>query len=200
MVATPQTIQTSQTAPFARFLSRESLDPNPFVQFERWLDDARKAVPQPSAMSLATNSPEGFPAVRTVLLKYHDEEGLVFFTEAKTRKAQHILANPVVSALFPWLPLNRQVVFTGRAEKLSGLAAVRCMLMGESGGNREVIERQLAEIKTRLARGSFSLPSFIAFRVRPQTIEFWQGRGPREHDRFLYSHDDSGEWSISHLD
>ena len=199
MVATPQTIRTLQTPGFARFLSRGSLDSDPFIQFERWLEDARKAVPQPTAMSLATNSPEGIAAVRTVLLKYHDEEGLVFFTEAKTRKTQHIAANPVVSALFPWLPLNRQVIFTGRAEKLSGLAAVRCMLMGESSGNRETIESQLAEIKTRLASGSFSLPSFIAFRVRPQTIEFWQGRGPREHDRFLYSRDDSGEWSISQL-
>ena len=200
MIATPPAVQTSETTPFARFLLRGSLDPDPFVQFDRWFDDARKAVPQPTAMSLATNSPEGFPAVRTVLLKHHDEEGLVFFTEAKTRKAQHISANPVVSALFPWLPLNRQVTFTGRAEKLSGLAAVRCMLMGESAGNREAIESQLSEIKTRLARGSFTLPSFAAFRVRPQTIEFWQGRGPREHDRFLYSRDDSGEWNISHLD
>jgi pyridoxamine 5'-phosphate oxidase len=197
------TATAPQSTQFARFLSRETLNPNPFAQFERWFDDARKAAPtgsMASAMSLATNSPEGVPAVRTVLLKYHDEDGFVFFTEARTRKTKHIASNPVVSLLFPWLALNRQVIITGKAEKLSSLAAMRCLLMGESNGNRAMIESQLAEIKTRLASGTFSLPSFVAFRVKPDVVEFWQGRGPREHDHFLYTRQESGEWSISQLD
>lgn len=186
--------------PFARVLLREALDPNPFVQFERWLADARQAEPQAVAMTLATNSPSCAPAIRTVLLKHHDADGFVFFTESKTRKAKQIAADPRVSLLFPWLFLNRQVTITGKAEKLRSLAAVRCMLMGETNGNLAMVESQLAEIKTQLASGMFSLPAFVAYRVCPDAIEFWQGRGPRAHDRFLYSRAGNGEWVITGLD
>lgn len=179
---------------------REALDPNPFVQFDRWLADARNAEQQAIAMTLATNSPSAAPAIRTVLLKYHDEDGFVFFTESKTRKAKQIAADPLVSLLFPWLALNRQVTITGKAEKLSSLAAVRCMLMGDTNGNLAMVESQLAEIKARLASGMFSLPAFVAYRVRPDAIEFWQGRGPRVHDRFLYLREERGDWAISELD
>ena len=186
--------------PDARVLLRKALDANPFVQFERWLADARKAESQAIAMTLATNSAGGAPAIRTVLLKYHDEEGFVFFTESRTRKETQIAADPRVSLLFPWLALNRQVTVTGKAEKLSPLAAVRCMLMGETNGNLKMVESQLAEIKMRLGSGNFSMPSFVAYRIRPEAIEFWQGRGPRVHDRFLYSPAENGEWVITELD
>ena len=153
-------------------------------------------------MSLATVTDQGIPMVRTVLLKCYDEDGFVFFTEVNSRKVQQIASNPAASLLFPWLPLNRQVIVTGKAEKLGTLATVKCILMGENNGatSRAALEFQLAEIKFRIAAGSFSLaPSFCAFRISPETIEFWQGRGPREHDRFLYSRSQSGGWTISAL-
>ena len=192
------TAQTTSSTPL-NYLLREDLDPDPFIQFGNWLEEARKSVPQPYAMSLATVAADGRPTVRTVLLKDHDENGFVFFTELHTRKVEHISANPCVSLLFPWLPLNRQVIVMGDAQKLSALAAAKYMILGQNNGisNRAALAMQLEAMKSRLASGALSLaPSFCAFRVRPETIEFWQGRGPREHDRFLYLRGTVGKWII----
>ena len=101
-------------------LSRKDLDPSPFVQYERWLKQVLDSkIPEPTAMSLATVSPEGKPRQRSVLLKAFDRRGFVFYTNLESVKAVHLTSNDAVSMLFYWAELERQVVIDGKAEKLS---------------------------------------------------------------------------------
>ena len=103
-------------------LRREDLKPDPIDMFNLWLEDTLDAgVIEPTAMSLATASADGRPLLRTVLLKGLDARGFVFFTNMESRKARHLEENPQVSLLFPWLTLERQVIVTGRADKIPAL-------------------------------------------------------------------------------
>ncbi|MFA6545556.1 MAG: pyridoxal 5'-phosphate synthase [Limisphaerales bacterium] len=185
-------------------LRREDLRGTPLEQFEFWLQQAaRSAVAQPLAMSLATVGGDGRPLVRTVLLKYFDSEGFVFFTDVGSRKVRQMSENPQVSLLFPWIELNRQVVVSGRAGKLGTFEAVKCFLLGEQGGvtASAAVEMQLEELRQRLGSGVPLLaPSWVGYRVQPDSVEFFQGRGAREHDRFLYARGPDGGWTIQALD
>ena len=185
-------------------LRREDLRADPYKQFTAWLEDAaRGPVSQPLASSLATVGADGRPLVRTVLLKFFNADGFVFFTHLGSRKVRQMSENPHVSLLFPWLALNRQVNITGRAEKLGAYEAVKCFLLGENNGvtARAAVEMQLEELKNRLGAGLLPLgAAWGGYRVVPDTLEFFQGRGPREHDRFLYTRRESGSWEIEPLD
>ena len=185
-------------------LRREDLNDEPIEQFTTWLNEAaRGAVPQPLAATLATATANGQPLARTVLLKFYDAEGFVFFTDLGSRKVQHISENPQVSLLFPWLALNRQVNITGHAKKLGAIEAVKCFLLGQNNGvsARTAIEMQLAALSRSLGEGVLPMgPSWGGFRVVPETIEFFQGRGPREHDRFLFVRRADGSWEIEALE
>lgn len=173
-------------------------------QFAVWLDQAaRGGVPQPLAATLATAGADGRPLARTVLLKFFDAEGFVFFTHLGSRKARQISENPHVSLLFPWLALNRQVNVTGCAARLGAFEAMKCFLLGENNGvtARAAVEMQLAELQRRLGAGVPPLgASWGGYRIMPDTLEFFQGRGPREHDRFLYRRKGRDEWEIVLLD
>ena len=116
-------------------LEREALDPNPIVQFGRWFDEACEHVQdaEPNAMALATVGPDGTPGARTVLLKYFDATGFVFFTNLESRKAQHIEANPAVALLFWWKELERQVEITGVAERISNTEAAKYFMTRPRG-------------------------------------------------------------------
>lgn len=196
-------------------LDRDALDPDPIVQFNRWMQEAIQAeVVEPTAMSLATVGKDGQPMVRTVLLKGVDERGFVFFTNLGSRKARQIGENARVSLLFPWLALERQVLITGRAEKLPTGEVLRYFVSRPRGSqlaawaspqssaisSRQVLEKAWSQMKERFAQGDVPLPSFWGgYGVRPATIEFWQGGSHRLHDRFEYGREPDGSWVIRRL-
>ena len=196
-------------------LSRESLDADPVRQFEKWLKEALDAcVIEPNAMTLATSTSDGRPLVRTVLLKSLDERGFVFFTNLESRKAGHIAQNPHVSLVFPWLALERQVIVTGTAERVPMADTVKYFLsrprdsqiaawasqQSRAISSRKFLEMEWAKIKEKFSSGEVPLPSFWGgFRVRPQTIEFWQGGPHRLHDRFQYTRGSDDAWAIERL-
>lgn len=196
-------------------LRRENLDVDPIVQFETWLKEALdEKVIEPNAMTLATSSPDGRPLVRTVLLKALDQRGFVFFTNLESRKAAHIAENPHVSLVFPWLALERQVIVTGTASKVSTAETIKYFLtrprdsqiaawastQSRAISSRKVLEMEWAKIKAKFSAGEVPLPSFWGgFRVQPETIEFWQGGPHRLHDRFQYKRDEAGGWTIERL-
>ena len=196
-------------------LSREMLNPDPFCQFEQWFSEACKAeLPEPNAMSLATVAADGQPTLRTVLLKLFDRNGFVFFTNYSSRKAQQIAKNQRVALLFPWIKLARQVAIIGVAEKVSTSESARyfasrprdsqlgAWISQQSSvlSSRQLLMMELDKIKTKFLNGEIPLPDFWGgYRVRPASIEFWQGQTSRLHDRFLYTHQDDGCWSIERL-
>lgn len=196
-------------------LSREMLTPDPFSQFERWFDEACRAeLPEPNAMSLATVGADGQPSLRTVLLKLFDRKGFVFFTNYSSRKAREIGENHRVALLFPWTRLARQVTVTGLAEKISAAESARYFASrprdSQLGAwiskqssiltSRQLLMMELDKIKSKFLKGEIPLPDFWGgYRVRPLTVEFWQGQTSRLHDRFLYSRMDDDSWTIERL-
>jgi pyridoxamine 5'-phosphate oxidase len=198
----------------ARGLTREDLSPDPVAQFAVWFDQATElAVPEPNAMTLATTDEAGMPCQRTVLLKYYDKDGFVFFTNYGSRKARQIAANPQVSLLFPWITLERQVIIQGRAEKISTAESLRYFAsrprdsqlgawvsnQSEVITSRKFLMQKLAEMREKFRHGEIPLPSFWGgFRVVPESLEFWQGGPARLHDRFLYQKS-AGVWRIDRL-
>ncbi len=195
-------------------LSRENLLSNPFKQFELWFRQAQQAqLAEPNAMSLATVSAAGVPALRTVLLKYFDDNGFVFFSNYTSNKARDINDNPQVALMFPWVALERQVVVQGQAEKISTAESLRYFTSRPAGSQlgawvshqssvisgRKVLEMKLTEMKQKFHDGKIPLPDFWGgYRVVPQKIEFWQGRPSRLHDRFLFTRD-ANLWRIDRL-
>ena len=187
----------------------DSLDPCPFRQFANWFQVASSSdMPEPNAMVVSTVNSDGWPTQRTVLLKYFDESGFVFFTNYTSRKAKQISNNENVSLLFPWYVLHRQVEVNGKAEKISSAESMRYFASRPRGSQlgawvsnqssvvstRSILLTKLAEIKTKFASGSIPMPShWGGFRVRPNRIEFWQGGVNRLHDRIQYCRSDSDE-------
>jgi pyridoxamine 5'-phosphate oxidase len=196
-------------------LEIDDADANPYQQFEKWYRQASEAeLLEPNAMVLSTVDTSGRPAQRTVLLKYFDEHGFVFYTNYSSRKAKHIQDNSSVSLLFQWLPLQRQVEIAGVAEKVSAAESLKYFMsrprssqlgawvsrQSEVITSRSVLEGKMQEVKKRFSAGEIPLPSFWGgFRVKPQHLEFWQGRKSRLHDRILYLPSPNGQWERSRL-
>ncbi len=196
-------------------LNRDNLALTPFEQFEFWFKQAQNAeLPEPNAMSLATVSINGAPSLRTVLLKYFDTNGFVFFTNYESTKAKEIAENPQVALMFFWLGLERQVIIKGTAEKISHAESLKYFMSRPHGSQlgawcsqqssvisgRKLLEMKLDEMKRKFKQGSVPLPSFWGgFRIVPKQIEFWQGRPNRLHDRFMYRSEDSNKWSVERL-
>ncbi len=196
-------------------LSRNTLDDDPIKQFEKWFKEAMATVEKdPNAMSLATVNAIGQPSLRTVLLKYFDERGFVFFTNYESRKARDIGQNPRVALLFPWLVLERQVKIEGIAEKVSFAETARYFTTRPRGSqigawvspqssvieSRNFLLQKFEEMKVRFEKGQVPVPKhWGGYRVVPHVIEFWQGRPNRLHDRFQYSRQADGSWLIERL-
>lgn len=195
-------------------LRRKDLRSNPVEQFNLWLEQAVEAkLIDPTAMTVATVDETGQPFQRIVLLKHVDKDGFVFYTNLGSRKAQQIEVNSKVSLHFPWHSLERQVHITGVAEKLSvtenmkyfssrpkdsQLAAIASKQSSRISA-RGVLEGKFLELKKKFEKGEIPIPSFWGgFRIRPESIEFWQGGEHRLHDRFLFSKQDN-EWDIDRL-
>ncbi len=195
-------------------LNRTDLAADPLAQFAKWYAQAWEAeLPQPHAMSLATATPEGRVSSRLVLLRSFDEAGFVFFTGLETQKVREMRANAQVALLFPWLLLNRQVRVEGTAVPLSAAQTLQYFLsrprdsqlgawFTQTGGvvsSKAVLRAKWAEVKEKFRAGEVPLPSgWGGYRVRPQRIEFWQGRTDGLHDRFSYWQQEDG-WLIKRL-
>ena len=200
----------------ARELLRSELQDDPIVQFEKWFAEAREShQDEPNAFVLSTVGLDGFPESRTVLLKFFDTEGFVFYTNYGSAKAKEIAATSKVSILFPWLQLERQVRIVGEVEKVSALESMKYFAsrpresqigawVSEQSSvvdSRSLLLNKLAELKQKFKGGEVPLPSFWGgYRIKPIRIEFWQGGKGRVHDRFLYSknHDGNG-WGVQRL-
>jgi pyridoxamine 5'-phosphate oxidase len=195
-------------------LHRKDLQEEPVGQFAEWFSQAVECgLHEPNAMTLATVDADGMPLQRTVLLKYFDAQGFVFFTNYASRKARQIEVNPHVCLLFPWIPMERQVVIQGRAEKISTAESLRYFAsrpresqigawvsnQSETITSRKFLMQKLAEIREKFSHGEIPLPSFWGgYRVVPTAIEFWQGGPARLHDRFLYRKQ-AEAWEIERL-
>ncbi len=196
-------------------LSRKDLTEKPIDLFETWLKQAiDSGIPAPNGMVVCTVDPEGQPYSRMVLLKNYDENSLIFFTNYGSRKSQHIEKNPKVSILFPWYMLERQVAFTGVAERLSYLEVVKYFTSRPRDSQigawtshqsskisaRSALESKFMELKQKFKEGKVPIPTFWGgYRVRFDSVEFWQGRPSRLHDRFIYEKNAEGGWDISRL-
>jgi pyridoxamine 5'-phosphate oxidase len=195
-------------------LSASDLAPTWHEQLTGWLAVAvAERVPEPNAAVLATASADGVPSGRTVLVKQVDERGLAVFTNLTSRKGREAAENPRASLVFAWLPLERQVVVVGDVEPVDRAEAEAYFHTRPRGAQlgawashqsaviagREQLEARRAELERRFEGGSVPLPDFWGgLRVVPRTVELWQGRPDRLHDRLRYRRTDHG-WVVERL-
>lgn len=196
-------------------LERVDLDPNPFNQFGRWLQAAvESGLPEPTAMTLATVTADGRPTARMVLLKSFAENGFVFFTNYESDKGKELAHNPKAALVFYWAALHQQVRITGitsqvsaaesdeyfqvrpRGHQISVLAATQSQVIP----GRDLLEARVRELEVAFEGKNVPRPpSWGGYRVAAETIEFWQGRINRLHDRFRYTRQADGSWFIERL-
>jgi pyridoxamine 5'-phosphate oxidase len=212
---TPPDIANVRKDYLSRRLRRADLHADPIAQFSLWLEDAfRTGVIEPNAMSLATAWKDGRPLVRTVLLKGVDARGFVFFTNLESRKARQLAENPKASLLFPWLAIERQVIVTGSASRLPTVEVLKYFAtrpresqlsawaspQSSKISSRKFLEMEWEQMKRKFGAGKVPLPSFWGgYRMKPETIEFWQGGPNRLHDRFEYTRQPDGSWMVERL-
>jgi len=196
-------------------LSESDMDADPIRQFAAWFQQALAVnLPDPNAMTLATATPDGQPSARIVLLKAFDATGFTFFTNYEGRKARELTANARAALLFFWPELQRQVRIEGIVERVSEAESddyFRSRPLGSRLGawasaqseviaSRDVLEERVRQAVQRFPDGEVPRPPFWGgFRVRPLSIEFWQGRPDRLHDRLRYQRVPPEGWHIERL-
>ena len=196
-------------------LLEKDLAKNPFRQFERWFQEAEAAqISEPNAMTLATTSRDNRPSARTMLLKGCDGRGFVFYTNYESRKGRELDVNPRATLLFPWVAMERQITVEGsvmrvtreesetyfhtrpRASQLAAWASPQSTAVA----GRAVIEESYRVIEKKYEGREVPLPpNWGGFRLTPETVEFWQGRRSRLHDRLRYRREPGGDWVIERL-
>jgi pyridoxamine 5'-phosphate oxidase len=195
-------------------LDESSVSADPIVEFARWFEEAVKAeLHEPNAMTLATATADGTPSARIVLLKGFDERGFVFFTDYRSRKGTELAENPRAALVFHWPELERQVRITGsttQTDRPEAEAYFRSRPRGSRLGawishqsqviaGRQQLDERVPELERRYPGDDVPLPPYWGgFRLRPDSIEFWQGRASRLHDRIRYVRSDD-RWRIERL-
>lgn len=195
-------------------LDEAEVDPDPLVQLAAWLEDADRAgLVEPNAMVLATVGRDGHPDARTVLLKGLDGRGLTFFTQTRSAKGRQLAAHPHATVVFCWHPMDRQAIVGGpvtevareevaeyfssrpRGNQLAAWASPQSEVVAD----RAVLERAYAEVEARHAGAEVPLPDhWGGYRLAPHTVELWQGRRDRLHDRVRYRLD-AGAWLVERV-
>jgi pyridoxamine 5'-phosphate oxidase len=189
-------------------LSETASDPDPFVQFNHWFDQIRSLDTDATSMTLATATDDGRPSARIVLLKALDVLGFVFYTNYNSRKGQELAENPRASLLFYWRPLERQVRVEGTVEQVSAAESDAYFAsrpvesrwsVHASNQSAVVSSREELESRYEAARQQYGpavpRPGYWGgYRVVPETMEFWQGRPSRMHDRLRYRKGPGGTW------
>ncbi len=199
----------------AKSLTEKEVSKNPITQFEKWFKEAMMSdLLEPNIMTLATASPDGKPSARVVLLKGFDQNGFIFYTNYLSRKGKEIAKNPYASLVFYWHELERQVRIEGTIEKLgkeeseryfqsrpkdSQIGALASPQSQEIESRKE-LEAKWLELEEKYHNKDVPKPSFWGgYIVRPQLIEFWQGRPGRLHDRLLFKRVDKATWKLVRL-
>lgn len=199
-------------------LNETDVDPDPIRQFQRWLDEAIKAeLPEPNALILATADRTGRPFARVVLLKDCTADGLVFYTSYRSDKGQQLAENPHAALVFLWLELERQVRVEGmvskvsaaeseayfrtrpRENRLGALASRQSQIVAD----RQMLEDRYQQLAAQYPSDDDNIPmpnQWGGYRVRPEMLEFWQGRHGRMHDRLRYRRQRDGIWLLERLE
>lgn len=195
-------------------LSEQDIAADPIVQFRVWFDDAVRAeIPEPNAMSLATAAKSGRPSSRIVLVKQFDQRGFVWYTNYDSRKGLELRSNPYAALLFHWVELERQVRIEGRVERvaaeesdayfqsrplksrLGGIASAQSLPIE----SREALEKQFDLAESEYGEQPLRPVNWGGYRLTPDTMEFWQGRRSRLHDRIVYMLLPDGRWQHQRL-
>ncbi len=197
-------------------LRKADVDPDPLKQFQRWLQEAISAqLPEPNAMTLATADRMGRAYARVVLLKDCDADGFVFFTNYRSDKGRQLAENPHAALVFLWLELERQVRIEGtvsqippieseayfhsrpRESRLGALASRQSQVVS----GRQILDERFQQLAAQYPDDNIPMPNhWGGYRVRPEMLEFWQGRHGRMHDRLRYRLQKSGEWLLERLE
>jgi pyridoxamine 5'-phosphate oxidase len=196
-------------------LKESEADPNPIEQFRTWFDEVLTSnLHEPNAMVLATATLDGHPSARVVLLKGFDERGFVFYTNYEGRKGEELETNPHCALLFYWGELERQVRVEGRVRRVPDKESDAYFAGRPRGsqlgawaseqsrpvGDRGALEHRLRELEAEYEGREVPRPPFWGgYRVEPETIEFWQGRENRLHDRLVYLRSEDGGWRRGRL-
>jgi pyridoxamine 5'-phosphate oxidase len=200
---------------FGKPLREQDIDPDPLGQFAIWFREAEAAgIRMPEAAALATASVDGAPAVRMVLVKSFDDRGFVFYSNYASRKGRELDANPRAALVFYWDPLGRQVRIEGPVEHVSASESAAYVRSRERGSqlsalaspqsqtiaSRAALEQRVAELDERYGTGELPVPAdWGGFRLAVASVEFWQQRHDRLHDRLRYRRADDSHWLIERL-
>ncbi|MEM9819715.1 MAG: pyridoxamine 5'-phosphate oxidase [Bacteroidota bacterium] len=199
----------------AKSLDRADVLADPIDQFGRWFQEALDAqLQEANAMTLATSTATGVPSARIVLLKGFDANGFVFYTNYQSRKSQELIDNPKAALVFCWLDLQRQIRIEGSVEKQAPALSERYFQSRPKGSqigawaspqsqviqDRQILEKRVEALKLEYAEvDQLPLPdNWGGFVLKPNYLEFWQGRSSRLHDRIAYTLEE-GQWTIDRL-